>query len=103
MGLIFIGFMFVIIPTIMTLIFISKKGCFDKLNIDLIGAIIGLTFAGLGFGILYMLTGTFSILEMFRAYSLVYLIPDLIIILFIVVGIYLLISSLFFRRKTERI
>ena len=103
MGLIFIGFMFVIIPTIMILIFISKNGCFDKLNIDLIGAIIGLTFAGLGFGILYMLTGTFSILEMFRTYSLVYLIPDLIIILFIVVGIYLLISSLFFRRKTERI
>lgn len=62
MGLIFIGFMFVIIPTIMILIFISKNGCFDKLNIDLIGAIIGLTFTGLGFGILYMLTGTFSIL-----------------------------------------
>lgn len=53
----------------------------------------------MGLGIIYMLVGSFSILDMLSSYSN-YLVPCIISILFIIVGLFMIIKSIFFNKKT---
>lgn len=99
--LLFMGFMFIMVPTIILLGALSTFGIFRKIKIDFIGIIIGMTFIVIGSGAFYMITGSFSIVEFFKSYSLSYLIPFLIMSLFVVVGIYLIIKSLFLNKKSK--
>lgn len=46
-----------------------------------------------------MLVGSFSILDMLSSYSN-YLVPCIISILFIIVGLFMIIKSIFFNKKT---
>ena len=96
--LIFIGLLFTFVPLIMILGFFRV---FDKvkLNVDLMGIFIGIFFSVMGLGIIYMLVGSFSILDMFSSYSNC-LVPCIISILFIIVGLFMIIKSIFFNKKT---
>ena len=98
--LIFIGLLFTFVPLIMILGFFR---IFDKvkLKVDLMGIFIGIFFSVMGLGIIYiyMLVGSFSILDMLSSYSN-YLVPCIISILFIIVGLFMIIKSIFFNKKT---
>ncbi|MEG0510940.1 MAG: hypothetical protein RR594_06695 [Clostridia bacterium] len=100
-SLIFIGIIFITVPIVIFLGMLSIIGYFKKVKIDIIGIIIGITFITVGFGAIYMLTGSFSILEIFKTYSIIYILPSLIIFLIIGTGIYLLIKCLFFNRRKK--
>ncbi|MEG1140977.1 MAG: hypothetical protein RSE41_00700 [Clostridia bacterium] len=100
-SLIFIGIIFITVPIVIFLGMLSIIGYFKKVKIDIIGIIIGITFITVGFGAIYMLTGSFSILEIFKTYSIIYILPSLIIFLIIGIGIYLLIKCLFFNRRKK--
>ncbi len=92
--LLLIGFMFTIIPFIMLINISPKiKEKIDKLNFNLITLLIGIVFLIIGLMALYMMTGTLSIIEIYKSFSLNYLIPYLILVIFIIVGILLIIGS----------
>lgn len=100
--LIFIGIMFTTIPLI---IFLDRLKAFKDLtqsSFDLLGIITGSVFITVGIGILYLLTGGFSLIALFKNYSYRYLIPFLIIIMFIAVGFYQIIRSLAFKNNNLR-
>lgn len=86
-------------PLIFLLAFLSAKGCFKRLSIDLIGICIGLFFIAISYGALYMITGSLSIggiLEYFiSSFSFVLLIP----VLMILAGFAVIIRGLFFSRN----
>ena len=55
--------------------------------------LIGIVFLMIGLMALYMMTGTFSIIEVYKSFRLNYLIPYLILLMFIIVGSLLIINS----------
>ena len=59
--------------------------------------LIGIVFLMIGLMALYMMTGTFSIIEVYKSFRLNYLIPYLILLMFIIVGSLLIINS--FKKK----
>lgn len=95
--MIFMGILFVFVPLIMILGIFKM---FNKVKFDVIGLVIGLAFIVIGFGVIYMLTGSISIINIFRSYSIIYLIPFFVILLFIIFGIFIVFKSLkVFKRK----
>ncbi len=98
--LLLIGIMFTMIPFAMLINMSPKiKEKLDNLNFNLTTLLIGTVFLIIGFIALYMMTGTFSIIEIYKSFSLNYLIPYLILLMFIIVGILLIIGS--FKRNNE--
>ena len=98
--LLLIGIMFTMIPFVIFINMSPKiKEKLDNLNFNLITLLIGIVFLIIGFMALYMMTGTFSIIEIYKSFSLNYLIPYLILLMFIIVGILLIIGS--FKRNSE--
>ena len=98
--LLLIGIMFTMIPFVIFINMSPKiKEKLDNLNFNVTTLLIGIVFLIIGFMALYMMTGTFSIIEMYKSFSLNYLIPYLILLMFIIVGILLIIGS--FKRNSE--
>ena len=98
--LLLIGIMFTMIPFVIFINMSPKiKEKLDNLNFNVTTLLIGIVFLIIGFMALYMMTGTFSIIEMYKSFSLNYLIPYLILLIFIIVGILLIIGS--FKRNSE--
>ena len=98
--LLLIGIMFTMIPFVIFINMSPKiKEKLDNLNFNVTTLLIGIVFLIVGFMALYMMTGTFSIIEMYKSFSLNYLIPYLILLMFIIVGILLIIGS--FKRNSE--
>ena len=94
MVLLLIGIMFTMIPIIMFMNISSKvKEKVEKLNFNLTSLLIGIVFLMIGLMALYMMTGTFSIIEIYKSFRLNYLIPYLILLMFIIVGSLLIINS----------
>ena len=98
--LLLIGIMFTMIPFVIFINMSPKiKEKLDNLNFNVTTLLIGIVFLIIAFMALYMMTGTFSIIEMYKSFSLNYLIPYLILLMFIIVGILLIIGS--FKRNSE--
>ena len=98
--LLLIGIMFTMIPFVIFINMSPKiKEKLDNLNFNVTTLLIGIVFLIIGFMALYMMTGTFSIIEMYKSFSINYLIPYLILLMFIIVGILLIIGS--FKRNSE--
>lgn len=98
--LLLIGIMFTMIPFVIFINMSPKiKEKLDNLNFNVTTLLIGIVFLIIGFMALYMMTGTFSIIEMYKSFSLNYLIPYLILLMFVIVGILLIIGS--FKRNSE--
>lgn len=98
--LLLIGIMFTMIPFVILINMSPKiKEKLDNLNFNVTTLLIGIVFLIIGFMALYMMTGTFSIIEIYKSFSLNYLIPYLILLMFIIVGILLIIGS--FKRNSE--
>ena len=93
--LIFVGALFVGIPLIFLLILLSGAGFFGKIQIDLIGFVIGLFFLAMGLGCFWMLGSSLSPVPMFQSIGLWGLIP----FMFVLTGIFMLCKSLFLARK----
>lgn len=94
MVLLLIGIMFTMIPIIMFINISPKvKEKVEKLNFNLTSLLIGIVFLMIGLMALYMMTGTFSIIEIYKSFRLNYLIPYLILLMFIIVGSLLIINS----------
>lgn len=68
-----------------------------KTSIDGVGTVIGLTLMFFSCGMLYFITGEFSLIGIINFYRTSFIIPMVIPILLIVAGGYLLIRSLFFN------
>lgn len=82
------------IPIIMFINISPKvKEKVEKLNFNLTSLLIGIVFLMIGLMALYMMTGTFSIIEIYKSFRLNYLIPYFILLMFIIVGSLLIISS----------
>lgn len=101
MILIFMGILFTMVP----LIFLGQMlSIFDKLKnlkIDVVGFIVGLVFTIMGLGMIYMMGGSFSIPQILKDYSSVYIIPISILILFVIVGIFLMVKSIWIAFQKE--
>ena len=98
--LLLIGIMFTMIPFVIFINMSPKiKEKLDNLNFNATTLLIGIVFLIIGFMALYMITGTFSIIEIYKSFSINYLIPYLILLMFIIVGILLIIGS--FKRNSE--
>ena len=98
--LLLIGIMFTMIPFVILINMSPKiKEKLDNLNFNVTTLLMGIVFLIIGFMALYMITGTFSIIEIYKSFSLNYLIPYLILLMFIIVGILLIIGS--FKRNSE--
>ena len=98
--LLLIGIMFTVIPFVIFINMSPKiKEKLDNLSFNVTTLLIGNVFLIIGFMALYMMTGTYSIIEMYKSFSLNYLIPYLILLMFIIVGILLIIGS--FKRNSE--
>lgn len=98
--LLLIGIMFTMIPFVIFINMSPKiKEKLDNLIFNVTTLLIGIVFLIIGFMALYMMAGTFSIIEMYKSFSLNYLIPYLILLMFIIVGILLIIGS--FKRNSE--
>ena len=98
--LLLIGIMFTMIPFVIFINMSPKiKEKLDNLSFNVTTLLIGIVFLIIGFMALYMMTGTFSIIEMYKSFSINYLIPYLILLMFIIVGILLIIGS--FKRNSE--
>lgn len=101
MVLIFMGILFTMVP----LIFLSQMlSIFDKLKklkIDVVGFIVGLVFTIMGLGMIYMMGGSFSITQILKDYSSVYIIPISILTLFVIVGIFLMVKSIWIAFQKE--
>ena len=98
--LLLIGIMFTMIPFVIFINMSPKiKKKLDNLNFNVTTLLIGIVFLIIAFMALYMMAGTFSIIEMYKSFSLNYLIPYLILLMFIIVGILLIIGS--FKRNSE--
>lgn len=101
MILIFMGILFTMVP----LIFLGQMlSIFDKLKnlkIDVVGFIVGLVFTIMGLGMIYMMGGSFSIPQILKDYSSVYIIPIRILILFVIVGIFLMVKSIWIAFQKE--
>lgn len=92
--LLLIGIMFTMIPIIMFMNISSKiKEKLDNLNFNVTTLLIGIVFLMIGLMALYMMTGTFSIIEVYKSFRLNYLIPYLILLMFIIFGSLLIINS----------
>lgn len=92
--LLLIGIMFTMIPIIMFINISPKvKEKVEKLNFNLTSLLIGIVFLMIGLMALYMMAGTFSIIEIYKSFRLNYLIPYLILLMFIIVGSLLIIGS----------
>ncbi len=95
-SLIFFGIFFMIIPVMIFLGILSKIGVFNKFKIDFFGFLAGIVFLIIGVGFIFynfLMTGSFS--GVLKNLGLWIIIPNL----FIIVGIYLIIYSLFFKLK----
>lgn len=92
--LLLIGIMFTMIPFVILINMSPKiKEKLDNLNFNVTTLLIGIVFLIIGLMALYMMTGTLSIIEIYKSFSLNYLIPYLILVIFIIVGILLIIGS----------
>ena len=92
--LLLIGIMFTMIPFVIFINMSPKiKEKLDNLNFNVTTLLIGIVFLIIGFMALYMMTGTFSIIEIYKSFRLNYLIPYLILLMFIIFGSLLIINS----------
>lgn len=94
--MLFFGLFFTLGALAFILAALSIKGCFDRFRIDVMGAYIGFVLLAVGAGLLLFQSGTASSFwEGIRPMGLWVLIP----ILFLGIGVYLLMRSLFFVRQ----
>ena len=97
--LIFAGFFFIAVPLHMVLNYLFSIGWFKKVPSELMAAWTGLYFIVIGCGVMYLATGQNSIKgvieHLFSSFHLILLVP----ILFIVLGTYFIIRSLFSTGK----
>lgn len=89
------GLMFLLIPAIMLFgwLIVTNRLRFGAANV--FDICIGLVMAIIGFGTIYGMTGTLSILKAFKEYSFIILIP----LLMITAGVYQTIKSVLKRKK----
>lgn len=97
--LIVMGIMFTVIPLIILFGMLYTFGYFKNILINIIDFSIGFIFIAIGFGVIYIITGKFSLIDIFTSSGTSYIIPLLIPILFIIVGIFQLSKSLIVRLK----
>lgn len=97
--LIFAGFFFIAVPLHMMFNYLSSIGWFKKVPSELSSAMTGIYFIVIGCGVIYLATGQNSIKgvfeSLFSSFHLIFLVP----ILFIVLGTYFIIKSLFSAGK----
>nr|WP_317412239.1 DUF3592 domain-containing protein [uncultured Solibaculum sp.] len=98
-GLLFGGAFFIIIPLIMLLIF---TGVLQKLPPRLMGILIGLVFVLLSWGILYMITGSFSPVGIAQYYASSFSFPLIIPLLLIAAGLLVIVRNLLPSRKNDK-
>lgn len=94
--LLFGGLMFTIIPLLFLIDIFKKKDTAKKttrFNFFAFG--MGLFFCTLCFGILYMMSGTFSLIKMFHMYGVGFLLPECILTILILAGFYLMGMSVY--------
>lgn len=95
-GLIYMGSFFTLGSFTFVLITLSVCGVFDKVKFDVIGTYIGIVFLLVGIGIVLFQNGTTtSLIETIRSFGLWILIP----LMFLVIGFFQTIKSLFWVRK----
>ena len=91
-----VGGMFTVISILFLIETFNKKNKKEKVhrfNFFTFG--MGIFFCSLCFGILYMMTGTFSLIKIFNIYRLNFLIPGLILTVLILVGLYFIVFSIY--------
>ena len=97
-GLLFMGVFFLLGSFTFVLGALTVLGYFDRFKIDVIGTYIGAELVIVGIGILLFQNGTtMSLLETVKSFGLWTLIP----LMFIVVGILLLVRSLFSKKRRK--
>ena len=98
-GLIYFGSFFLLGGMTFVLIFLTAKGIFDKVKINVIGVYIGIVFVIVGIGIIAFQNGTTSsFIETIKYMGFWILIP----IMFIVIGIIQTVKCLFFEKTNKK-
>lgn len=94
--LIFGGALFLGVPGIM--IFLMLMGDYKARRINIADVVVGVVFAGLSFGVLYLMAGTVNVTDAFREAGPPAAIPAVMI----AAGVYLLIRGIFFPDALEK-
>ena len=94
--MIYMGVFFILGASIFIIVGLTALGCFDKLKIDIIGAVFGLTFTAVGVGVIAFAAGNAGTLFCgIKSFGPFILIP----IIFVAIGIFTLIKALFSNKK----
>lgn len=94
--LIYFGAFFILVSIAFIIGALHMKGVFNKVNIDIMGLYVGITFFIIGMGIIFFESGTkSSLLDIIKSLGLWFVIP----ISFIIIGIYQIIRCLFFNHQ----
>lgn len=93
--LIYFGAFFFLGGMVFVIAYLSIKGVFDKLRINILGLYIGIVFFIIGIGLIFLQLGaTSSFIEVIKSMVFWVLIP----IMFIVIGFFQIIKCIFFER-----
>lgn len=97
-GFLYIGAFFTLVSFTFILVALSTLGYLDKFKIDIVGTYIGTIFFIIGIGIfLYQNGTTGSLIETISSFGFWIFIP----LMFIIIGIFQIISCLFFKKNTK--
>lgn len=97
-GFLYIGAFFTLVSFTFILLALATLGYFDKFKIDIIGTYLGILFTIIGIGILLFQNGTTgSLIETISSFGLWILIP----FMFIIIGIFLIIKTLFLKNRIK--
>ena len=94
-GLIFGGVLFLIVPVLIVLGFLFKFGYLNPKGLHLLGVGIGAAFIFIGYGALYAMSGTFSLIKAVHSAGMLSAVP----LLFMAVGVIQTVKSLFNKQN----
>ncbi len=97
-GLLYMGAFFTLVSFTFILVALSTLGYFDKFKIDIIGIYLGILFTIIGIGILLFQNGTTgSLIKTISSFGFWILIP----LMFIIIGLFLIIKTLFLKNRVK--
>lgn len=96
-GLVFGGILFVGVSLVMIVGALYKFGFIKNRRINVVELVMGTVFGLVGMGVVYIVTGTFSLVGAFRYLGLFGFIPAM----FVAVAIYLVVRGLFFNKGNK--
>ena len=94
--LLLVGLMFTVIPALFLIETFSKKTKDNKPSrFSFFAFGMGVFLFTLCYGILYMMTGTFSFIQMFQMYGIGLLVSGFVLIILMLVGVYFMVMSVY--------